>query len=99
MDVFLFTSIFEGFGIVLVEAQCSGAPCVVADSNIPKNVKLSDDFYFVSLKETSQYWADHIIKLHKRERVGRTEEAKLRGFDINTVSEWLEKFYLKRGKS
>lgn len=31
MDVFLFTSLWEGFGIALVEAQAAGVPCVVSD--------------------------------------------------------------------
>ncbi len=32
MDVFLFPSHYEGFGLVLLEAQAAGVPCVFADS-------------------------------------------------------------------
>ena len=31
MDVFLFPSLFEGLGLVLIEAQAAGVPCVVSD--------------------------------------------------------------------
>ena len=30
-DVFLFPSLFEGFGIVMLEAQSSGTPCIASD--------------------------------------------------------------------
>ena len=36
MDVFMFPSRFEGLGIVLIEAQVSGLPCVTSD-NIPED--------------------------------------------------------------
>ncbi len=97
MDVFLFPSIFEGFGIVLIEAQCSGLPCVVADSNIPSSIKLSDDLFFISLKDSTKHWAENIINLYKRERIERVEEAKNKGYDIKAISKWLGKFYLERG--
>ena len=32
MDVFLFPSHYEGFGLVLLEAQAAGVPCVFTDS-------------------------------------------------------------------
>lgn len=41
MDLFLFPSIWEGLGIVLVEAQASGLPCLVSDA-ICKEVRVTD---------------------------------------------------------
>ena len=38
-DVFLFPSLFEGFGIVMLEAQSSGTPCIAADS-VPKSTDM-----------------------------------------------------------
>ncbi len=32
MDVFAFPSLYEGLGMALVEAECSGLPCVVSDA-------------------------------------------------------------------
>ena len=36
-------SLFEGLGMVLWEAQCSGLPCIVSDV-IPEEAKVSDNF-------------------------------------------------------
>ena len=40
MDVFAFPSLWEGLGIVLLEAQYNGLPCVVSDA-VPKEVVVS----------------------------------------------------------
>ena len=41
MDVFCFPSLWEGLGIVLLEAQYNGLPCVVSEV-IPKEVLISN---------------------------------------------------------
>ena len=42
-DVFLFPSLFEGFGIVTVEAQSAGTPCILSDT-IPKSTDMGSWF-------------------------------------------------------
>lgn len=44
-DVFAFPSKFEGFGMVMTEAQASGLPCV-ASTAVPKDVVISDQVVF-----------------------------------------------------
>ena len=41
MDVFAFPSLWEGLGIVLLEAQYNGLPCVVSEA-VPKEVTISN---------------------------------------------------------
>jgi glycosyltransferase involved in cell wall biosynthesis len=41
MDIFVMPSWHEGFGLVLIEAQASGLPCVIADT-IPAEVEVLD---------------------------------------------------------
>lgn len=41
MDCFIFPSLFEGLGIVLIEAQSSGLPCIVSD-RIPKEAFITN---------------------------------------------------------
>jgi len=36
MDVFVMPSLFEGLPFVLIEAQCSGLPCIISDSINPE---------------------------------------------------------------
>ena len=48
-DLFLFPSLFEGLGIVLIEAQINGLT-VVASNNIPKSTRISDSIKYLSLE-------------------------------------------------
>lgn len=61
-DVFLLPSRFEGFGIVLVEAETSGLPCFISDT-ITRSVNITGSVKFLSIKESSDYWADEILKV------------------------------------
>ncbi|KAA0763657.1 glycosyltransferase family 1 protein [Bacillus sp. SH5-2] len=92
-DVFLFPSLFEGFGIVTLEAQCSGTPCIVADT-IPKNTDMGLGIMsFISLDEKLQVWSGEINKALLKEKPERSKIinniSKL-GFDIkNNIPDWL----------
>ncbi len=91
-DSFLFPSLFEGLGIVLIEAQASGLNCIITDS-LPEEVNCSKRIKRLSLKDnTIQEWAQATLeKSIHREEVKDNE--KLNGFDIdNTVNELVE-FY------
>ena len=56
-DVFLFPSLFEGFGIVTIEAQSSGTPCIVSDT-IPKSTDMGLGLIsFINLNENIEVWS------------------------------------------
>lgn len=57
MDVFILPSRFEGLGIVLIEAQCCGLPCVASADVIPQNAKVTDLVEFVKLDDNLMKWA------------------------------------------
>lgn len=68
MDIFIFPSIYEGLGLVMLEAQASGVPCVVSEAIQPEadlGLKLVTK---LSLEENVNIWVDNILsKVNKKE--------------------------------
>jgi len=63
MDVFIFPSLSEGLGLVLLEAQASGIPCIVSEAIQPEadlNIGLVTR---LKLADGPQVWADKAIEL------------------------------------
>ena len=63
MDVFAFPSLYEGLGMVLIEAQVAGCYCI-ASTEVPKVAKISDNIEFVELVKTSEEWAEIMLKMY-----------------------------------
>ena len=61
LDFFLLPSLFEGLGLVLIEAQCSGLPCFCTSGTIPNVTKILPSFSFISLTYSPQVWAEQIL--------------------------------------
>lgn len=95
MDCFVFPSLFEGLGIVAIEAQAAGLKCYLSDV-IPNEVKITNLVNFVSLKEDAKYWAKKILSNTSYIRKDMTDEIKKAGYDIKTEIKKIEKFYLEK---
>ena len=62
-DVFVFPSLWEGLGMVAVEAQCSGLNVIMSDT-VPAEAIICDDLVIIkSIKEGASAWADSIAKI------------------------------------
>jgi glycosyltransferase involved in cell wall biosynthesis len=92
MDVFLFPSLYEGLGIVAIEAQAAGLPCVIADA-IPKEVVITPLVKQLSTKSPPSLWADAILKCDCDNRMNTRQLIIDAGYDIETTVAWLPDFY------
>ncbi len=94
MDVFAFPSLFEGLGIVAVEAQAAGLPCVVSD-RIPRECEKTQGLVtFLPLEAGVERWAEQILSVAQIERYDTSFQIKSNGFDIWENATELQEFYL-----
>ncbi len=97
MDVFVFPSIYEGLGIVLIEGQTSGLPCVIS-ANLPKEADLDCGLITrVSLEQPSDVWSRIVLsQMGKKPRKSQQAKVTGKGYDISTTTQWLQDFYLEK---
>lgn len=97
MDVFLFPSLYEGLGTVLVEAQANGLPCVTSADVVPEEVNVTGNVTFVPLEAPAETWADVALGLPERSR-DRTWNAKVaESYGAGKIAAELSRIYLQRG--
>lgn len=94
-DVFVLPSLYEGLGMVYIEAQASGL-YTVASSEVPQIAKVTENMEFISLNENAKKWANIINeRANKKNRRGYITEISQKGFDIKKETKKLENIYMK----
>lgn len=88
-DCFIFPSLYEGFGLSLLEAEVNGLPCVCANT-IPKEPIVSKNVEILSLKNSSSDWASVCLCMLEK---GRNEENLSRKYDLPFAADDMMKFY------
>lgn len=92
-DVFLFPSLYEGFGMVLLEAQCAGVPCVISDT-VPKTTDMDLNLAtYLNLHDDNYMWTREILNAFLKEKPGKEiilSNFSKKGYSISeNVNEWL----------
>ncbi len=97
MDIFLFPSLFEGFGIAALEAQCAGLP-VICSEGVPSEAIICDGAVRLPLDAGAKKWADKIIEMMNisDERKSRCENIIAAGYDIKKTAREMTKYYERR---
>lgn len=90
-DVGVFPSLFEGFGIAVLEMQINGLPLVVSD-NFPSEINLTDNIRFLSLDETVKYWCETILETKGRD-TGAVDKIIAKGYNLSDMVNKLTKTY------
>lgn len=90
MDVFIFPSRFEGLGIVLIEAQVAGLPCITSN-NIPTEAYQSKNITRLSLDAPKNDWVDALLN-----PIGNiVEYGDINNYDMSKEIKKLEDLYIK----
>lgn len=95
MDTFVFPSIHEGLGIVLLEAQINGLPCIASDV-VPKEAMLGNRVSFLPLDADLDIWEKVILQDKSIDRTAFYEEHKkeIEHYDITHNSKELLSLYM-----
>ncbi len=91
-DLFLFPSLFEGFGIVAVEAQAAGLPCLVSDT-LPKVVDC-DGCEFMSLSKSACNWAEVANNILDGKKEIKISNAKLQLYSVEHMVSQMESLFI-----
>lgn len=93
MDFFVFPSVYEGLGIVAVEAQASGLRCLVSDK-IPAEVQLTKLVEYLPIDNGVEEWIHLIINSELGHRSDESYHIKEANYDIKQTTNIITKYYL-----
>ena len=99
MDVFVMPSLFEGLGIVGVEAQAAGTPVVCTDT-LPVEINVSPLIYRMSLDKPMGEWADMIMKAADNPQRHQNIKPYIieANYDMDALAKRMQTFYINSGQ-
>lgn len=97
MDVFVFPSLFEGLGIVAIEAQAAGIP-VVCSEGLPPDAKVSPLYKKMYLADSKEKWANEAIKIAKNPLCHTNMQQYIidAGYDMSSIALEMQNYYLQK---
>lgn len=94
MDVFVFPSLYEGLGMVAVEAQINSLP-VICSREVPVEAKISKSISFIELSDEIKKWIVEMDNFCNTGRFKTKEKLGRDNFDIRVESRKLEELYMR----
>lgn len=94
-DLFAFPSHFEGFGIVMIEAQMSGLP-IICSEHVLREIDISHHVRYLPIdtEDSVTKWTDSIVECYQQERkIERTQIRECKQYDISVISTLIEGYY------
>lgn len=99
MDVFIFPSLFEGLGIVAIEAQAAGVP-IVCSEGVPLDTEVTPLYKRLSLEKSPKVWAEEALAISKHSQCHTNTQQYIMdsGFDMNTTAVMMQEWYLDKNR-
>ena len=90
MDLFVLPSLYEGLGIVLIEAQAAGLHCLTTRDTVAAETKVTSRIQYLSLEQSE--WEKAILGFRPDIR-SQKKERSIELFDIRNVAGDMEERY------
>lgn len=100
MDVFVFPSLFEGLGIVAIEAQAAGVP-IVCSEGLPPETDITPIYRKLLLSDGSEKWANAALEMAQNPKAHTNMQQYVidAGFDMDAIAKYMESYYLNRWRT
>lgn len=97
MDVFVLPSLFEGLGMVAIEAQAVGVPTLVSDT-VSMETRVSPIYARMPLQAGPEAWADRILDLADMPQAHTDMSVYIRrsGYDAAETARAMQDWYIRR---
>lgn len=100
MDVFVFPSLFEGLGIVAIEAQAAGVP-IVCSEGLPPETDITPIYRKLLLSDGAEKWANAALEMAQNPKAHTNMQKYIidAGFDMDAIAKYMESYYLNRWRT
>ena len=100
MDVFVFPSLFEGLGIVAIEAQAAGVP-IVCSEGLPPETDITPIYRKLLLSDGEEKWANAALEMAQNPSAHTNTQKYVidAGFDMDATAKYMESYYLNRWRT